>query len=187
MSNKELDSLYSPSDDTFLLINSLPNYSSENVLEIGIGSGAILLNLIQKNKYVLGTDVNHLILRNTLKDIKKKYCGQGLNIVCCESASAFRDEIFDLVIFNPPYLPSNEIRDITVDGGRTGLEVTKSWFKESARCLKSTGVIIFIYSSVSDINILISYIENLRFKTKVLSSKRLFFERLYVLEARKQF
>ena len=54
----------------------------------------------------------------------------------------FDSHIFDLIIFNPPYLPHDDYTDRTTDGGKTGLELTIEWLELSLNLIKNTGKII---------------------------------------------
>ena len=97
-----------------------------------------------------------------------------------------RGEIFDVIIFNPPYLPtSKEERvdkwfDISTDGGKSGLEITKRFIKNLRKYLSENGHAYFIFSSLSDRSKLEKYLNNKGFKFEVVSNLKFDFEAIDV-------
>jgi len=89
------------------------------------------------------------------------------------------DEQFDIVILNPPYLPTNpEDRiggtgwfDIATDGGVDGLFLTKRFIREVGEYLSKQGRAYFVFSSLSDRKKLIEYLSDVGLKSKVLLSR----------------
>ncbi|HZB73663.1 MAG TPA: methyltransferase, partial [Nitrososphaeraceae archaeon] len=154
--------LYLPSEDSILLANCLKDYSGNIALDIGVGSGIITQALCENFKKVIGTDLEFEILKkcnkdvasNTSKDSNKKLKNErGFELVCADAASAFRNNIFDLVVSNPPYLPENydnegmKIHDEAIYGGKSGIEVTLKIIKSSLATLKREGKLLIIVSS----------------------------------------
>ena len=184
MKNKDTEYIYSPEEDTFLLSRIIQKYSVNNALEIGTGSGLLALELEVNNRFVVGVDLDFNALNELRISIAKQKTGSRINIICCDSASPFRGDVFDLVVFNPPYLPSEKVNDATIDGGPSGVEISKTWFKDASRILRKDGRIVFLSSSISDVNGLFDYSRKLGFKVNVLKRKQLFFEELLAIEAR---
>lgn len=183
MKNKETEYIYSPAEDTFLLIDTITQYNTNKALEIGIGSGLVISELEINNKFVVGVDLNINAIKEFIQSDIKNTTNSIRNLVCCDSASPFRNNVFDLIVFNPPYLPSIEITDKTIDGGYHGIEITKAWFNSASKCLKEDGRIVFLSSSICNVKNLFNYIKKLGFEIKVLNKKHLFFEELLVIEA----
>jgi methylase of polypeptide subunit release factors len=73
-----------------------------------------------------------------------------VDLVLADRASCFREGSFELVFFNPPYVPSPTIEDRTVDGGPSGTEVPTSFLEEAVRVLRSDGGAIFVLLSDED-------------------------------------
>ncbi len=183
MKGSEQDGVYSPAEDTFLLAAAVKTYVADKVLEIGIGSGLVVSELVERSRLAVGVDIDVEVVRKVEEAFKWGW--SKVNLVCCDSASPFREGVFDLVVFNPPYLPSDGTVDRAVDGGRGGVEVSKRWFSEAARCLEEEGRIMFVTSSLSDVEELFEYVESLGFKVEVLSKTHLFFEDISVVKARR--
>lgn len=167
--------MYRPSDDTFLLRSALSGQRGHSFLEIGAGNFGSLSELEKNFDLVVGTD---LIKPDNIKEI---IC-RG-EIIIADSATCFRENTFDLVAFNPPYLPSEEIIDLTIDGGKEGIEVALRFLSEAIRVVKSNGKIIFLLSSHNPIEKVEELCKVNGFKLRKLKEKRLFFESIYILEA----
>jgi release factor glutamine methyltransferase len=166
-------------------------------LDIGVGSGIITEALCENFKKVIGAELAFEMLKKykedvvskTSKDSEKKLKNEGgFELVCADAASAFRDNIFDLVVSNPPYLPEDydnegvKIHDDVIYGGKSGIEVTLKIIKSSLTTLKREGKLLIIVSSLSDTSRLQESLELLNLNMKKIVEKRLFFETLSVVE-----
>jgi len=164
-----------------LLRRIVEGFSAEAALEIGCGVGFVLEELAQRCRWVIGADID----KDALIQAKTRLMNKGFvnfELVHCSSAEAFKAGSFDLVVFNPPYLPSERIEDLAVDGGKGGVEVTLSWLKECARVVKPSGKVVLITSSLASQDLLNKGVGQLGFKIKLIASQPLFFEELYVYE-----
>lgn len=169
--------IYQPSDDSYFLsmilqkqIPKLLNKNKNlNVLEMGCGSGAQLSILKELGvKSLLGLDINP----NAVKHCKR------LGFHCMQS-NLFSNikESFDLIIFNPPYLPKDKFdneKDTT--GGKKGSEVINKFLKQSKKHINKEGKIILLTSNLTKGIVWKGY------KKKLLGKNKLFFEELYVWE-----
>ena len=74
---------YQPSDDTYLILDSLAGYRGKSALEIGVGSGIILKELCKRFSVVVGTDIDFNAL---------SFCNQSdgteADLVCCDGRSS---------------------------------------------------------------------------------------------------
>jgi release factor glutamine methyltransferase len=170
--------VYLPSEDTVTLARVLRSYTGEACLEIGFGSGAVLDTLVPRFGLVVGTDVVSVAQAAAAKG--------GAEAVLADRATCFRDHSFDLVAFNPPYLPSRGIRDRTVDGGKGGIEVPMMFLGEAVRVVKKEGVILVVLSDEADVEGFrrTSEKDGLALAEKARTS--LFFENLFVFELRRR-
>jgi len=172
---------YLPGEDSILLRSLAEHLLAENALEIGCGAGFVLEELAKRCNYVVGVDID----KDSLRQAKTRLECKGLvnfELVCSSSAKAFRAKLFDLVMFNPPYLPSEGVEDRAVDGGSGGVEVTLDWLRECAKVVKSDGKVVIISSSLASQEALIEGAETLGFRIRLLASLPLFFEELYAYE-----
>lgn len=170
---------YLPAEDTFLLRDALRPFSGGTCLEIGFGSAAALASVSERFRLAVGTDVV------SLEDVRLA-SDPRLELLLADRATCFRDGVFDLVFFNPPYLPSLEIQDRAVDGGPTGVEVPTSFLEEGLRVLREDGTIVALVSTEGDLESFLANCSDLGLKVETIAEKRLFYETLSVLTIRRE-
>ncbi|MFQ5920556.1 MAG: HemK2/MTQ2 family protein methyltransferase [Nitrososphaerales archaeon] len=172
---------YRPSDDTFLLAESVEASGGRSALEVGAGSGYIAALLKERFGRVVATDISIEAIREA------KARAGDVEFVCCDSASAISNARFDLIVMNPPYLPSDTMDDVTVDGGRGGIEVTLRMVRDSLPLLRrddgAGGRMLIVTSSLADHRKLEAKIKEMGLQTHIARRKKLAFEELMVLEA----
>ena len=179
--------IYEPSEDSYLLLEFVKNYAKKGmkVLDMGTGSGIQAIGAIEKGAEVLAVDVN----KEAVEHCEKK----GINALQSDLFENVKGK-FDLIIFNPPYLPEekvnmgikftekdfNYVNDIALVGGKHGWETTDRFLFEAKNYLNEDGKILISFSSLS--GDVLRIIEKYGFKYKRLGEKRVFFESLYVYE-----
>jgi release factor glutamine methyltransferase len=173
---------YGYSEDSRLLGKFLSTVEGTGCfLEIGVGGGRNLLMLEQLQKFdtIVGTDLIRL------SSIRGKL-PRTLELVIADKASCFRSGCFDIVAFNPPYLPSEGILDRATDGGRGGVEVPLQFLESAISVLKKEGKIIMVLSSDDSIEDVKTFCENHHLLFTKVAETALFFETLFLfLIARK--
>jgi len=168
---------YPPSEDTFFIASNIENEKGISALDVGSGSGYLTRLLSEQFSFVIGTDINFDVLKN------QTYKTQ--NIVCCNGTDAIKSE-FDLIVCNLPYLATDEILDIATDGGAEGFEIPKKIFDSVINNIKQGGKFIFVTSSLSNYQKLIAYTQNLGLSPKIIAKKKLFYEELILVEAKRE-
>ncbi len=177
-----MSNIYQPSEDSYLLSEilkqELPKLLEKNkdlrFLEIGAGSGIHLetaFNSGVKRENIFSCDINQKAV---------DHCSLlGFN---CVHSNLFENigGKFDVIIFNPPYLPEDkdepEDSKLATTGGVKGSEIINEFIIESKKYLKDGGRIYLVISSLT---------KNLYFSTykkKEIGCEKLFFEKLCVLE-----
>lgn len=170
MKNEE----YLPSEDTFFMAEHIDKETGNSALDVGSGSGYLAKILTKNFSYVIGTDINFPVLKNQTYKTS--------NLVCCNGADALNHK-FDLIVCNLPYLATEEILDISTDGGLEGFEIPKKIFDSIYDKIKPQGKFIFVTSSLSNFQKLIDYTIKLGLKSNVIARKKLFFEELILVES----
>jgi release factor glutamine methyltransferase len=175
--------MYNPSDDTFFIADAIINCSGNYALEIGIGSGYLTEVLCKNFKFVFGTDIDFASVKHSkyfLRNFNNKF------LLCCDICEPIK-YMFDLIISNPPYLPSNDenIKDDAIYGGKTGVETTLRILNLFRSNLKDKGKIIYVKSSLSDDSKINRFVEENLLKKRTLVKKNNFFEVLEICEITK--
>lgn len=124
-----------------------------SVIDLGTGSGAILLAVLSERggAHGVGTDISSEALAVARENAANLDLDGRATFLRTEWAAGFGDDSFDLVVSNPPYIPSGdiagldpEVRDhdpvLALDGGPDGLQAYRDLAPEIARILKPGGV-----------------------------------------------
>ena len=167
---------YLPAEDTVFFANHIQNEKGKYALDIGTGSGYLAKVLLSNFEVVIATDISY--------DATKKAHSVIENCICCNSADALSAE-FDLVICNMPYLPSDKIIDNAVDGLQEGLVIPLQIIQSSKNLIRKGGKMIFLTSSLANYKELLKQTELLGFQVTILATKKMFFEELVLVEAKK--
>lgn len=173
------DQVYQPEADTLLLCRTACSAArpGDRVLEVGTGSGYIAAAL--KNCFfVVGLDINpHAVMAT-------KAC--GVEVVRSDLCAAIRGS-FDLVIFNPPYLPTrpeeriDDWLEYALDGGLTGRDVIARFAGEVGRVLAPGGRILLLISSLTGYGEVAALFTELGYQVSVAAEEEVCDELLSVL------
>ncbi|MGA2240098.1 MAG: HemK2/MTQ2 family protein methyltransferase [Candidatus Bathyarchaeia archaeon] len=172
---------YEPREDSFLMLEALAESSLHGlrVLDMGTGSGILATYCARRGADVTASDIDIEAIRAL--QLTSDRMGISIKLVTCDLFSEI-PERFDIVVFNPPYLPSSTIGDRTTDGGKHGTEVISRFLDELTQHLVGNGRGMLVVSSLNDPEGLMMRHPGLSFRT--VRERSLFFERLFVLEAK---
>jgi len=169
--------MYTPAEDSYLLEIQVKKFSTSlSVIDIGSGSGIQAQAALKSGaKSVLATDIDPVSIKH-LKSL-------GLPVIKSNLFEKVKDK-FDLIIFNPPYLPQ-DLREpkksqLATTGGIAGDEIILKFLKQAKSHLNPKGTILIVLSSQTPTLRIFPLIDTLGFHKKLLSSKKIFFEKLYV-------
>jgi len=180
--------VYSPSEDTFLLLSAAEREcrDADRVLEVGCGSGYISSRLRVGRPgdcpEILASDINPYALRAT-RDT-------GLEVVRADLLSGIRGP-FDLVIFNPPYLPTSPDERIddwleyALDGGPDGRSVIARFIGDVGRILAPRGRFLLLVSSLTGIRKVLTLLEDAGYSPDIVLREMIEGEELLVIRARR--
>ncbi len=171
--------VYEPSDDTYLLVEAALNVvrPTDSVLEVGTGCGLIAKIVAQVAHSVKATDVNPQAVENAT-----------LNGVDTIQGDLFANlnRRFDVIIFNPPYLPahnnmSSDWQTQAWDGGPSGREVIMRFLSQVDRHLTKKGRVLMTISSITGYKEVTERMKAQFRIVKTLAERKFFFETLYVI------
>ncbi len=143
-----------PRPETELMVDKLIKIYLKKkifILDIGTGTGCILISLLSElnNSKGLGIDISKKALLIAEKNAKKHNIINNISFHK-RSFSDIHNYKFDLIVSNPPYIKSKEIKyldedvkkyepKIALDGGNDGLDVIKKVIYKSRKILKING------------------------------------------------
>ena len=130
------------------------NKNKLNFLDIGVGSGCLLLSILKEKKsfYGTGIDISNKCLSIT------RVNGHKLGVI--NRVKLFKSDIdnfqygkYDLIISNPPYIKKNDLKYLekgiigfepkkALDGGVDGLSEIRKVINKSSELLKNNGFLI---------------------------------------------
>lgn len=180
----ESDSYY-PEEDSFLLLACLEkelekNKGIETALDLGCGSGIQGLGLALKGVKVVCVDANEKALENAKKNFERE--GLKGEFKVSDLFSKVKEK-FDLISFNPPYLPSDGIKYKDLEGGEKGREVLDKFIEKFPEHLNGKGVCLFLQTNLNGVKETEEKLEQAGLKFEIVGRKKLFFEELLVFKA----
>ena len=145
-----------PRPETELMVEKLIEIFKEkkiSILDMGTGSGCILISLLSelKNSTGVGIDISKKALKVAKKNSDKHRMKNKIKFFNKSLESKFYQK-FDLIVSNPPYIKSNEIKNlkedirkyeprIALDGGNDGLDLIKKIIYKTKYILKVKGML----------------------------------------------
>lgn len=147
----------SPRPDTEAVLDvclkAFPEGQSFEMADLGVGSGAILLAVLAERPAArgLGTEVSEEALAVARENAANLDLNNRAVFLRTDWTAGLSDAAFDLVVSNPPYIPSKdietldpEVRDhdprLALDGGEDGLDAYRLLAPEIRRILKPDGI-----------------------------------------------
>ena len=145
-----------PRPETELLIYKLVNFFKNkriNILDIGTGSGCILLSILKELNLSRGTGID--ISKKAIQTAELN--SRNLNLLnqskfkICDLVK-YNMGMYDLIVSNPPYISSKDIKNLNkdiinyeprsaLDGGVDGLDLIKKVIYKSNYLLKRNGLL----------------------------------------------
>ncbi|MDF9746838.1 HemK2/MTQ2 family protein methyltransferase [Natrinema salsiterrestre] len=175
--------VYQPAEDSELLAEAACERlgGSDLVLEVGTGSGYVAGRIADgTSARVIASDLNPHAVRQARRE--------GVETVRADLVSPFRDETFDAVVFNPPYLPTdpeNEWDDWmehALSGGEDGRAVIDPFLDNVGRVLAPDGVVYLLVSSLTGVDGVVERAGEAGFSAVAVADESFPFETLTVLE-----
>ncbi len=174
------EGVYRPDDDSYLLIELIRVEKGDRVLEIGPGSGIISIHCAIAGGHVTCVDINEDAIAITKHNAERNDVSLE-NILVGDMFQPVKG-VWDVIVFNPPYLPMETAqRDHRWDGGMRGDETILRFLKEVCEHLDPEGRLYFCCSDLSPMEEIEGLIYH-NFEVKKKKEKKYDFETLYGFE-----
>ena len=147
-----------PRPDTEIIIEQTlkltKNKSGLKILDIGVGSGCILLSILKERKSFYGSGID--ICKKTLEickiNVKKLNLADRIKLFKSD-VDNFNYGKYDLIVSNPPYIKKFDLKYLekdvygyepllALDGGVDGLLGIKKVISNSSKFIKKNGILI---------------------------------------------
>jgi len=185
MEFQSCEKVYEPAEDTFLLADNLIIKKRDKILEIGTGTGIIAIIASKISDDVTAIDINKYAVECAQKNAEIN--NVHIDIKLGDLYDPVMDEKFDLIIFNTPYLPTdedemvNEELEAAWDGGKDGRAVINRFIKYLPDHIKPNGRIQLVQSSLSNVEETINILMEMGFEVSITARERFFFEEVVVI------
>jgi|YelNatPaOPRAMG01_1025707.scaffolds.fasta_scaffold06239_11 release factor glutamine methyltransferase len=161
--------------------------NGDYVLDLGTGSGIQAVFAAEKARRVIAVDINPKSILCTKINAKINNVEGKIEARIGDLFIPVKNEKFDLIIFNMPYLPltpKNVLEKAWCCGEKN--ELLNRFLYEAKNFLVENGRIQLVYSSIAgDLNKLMNTIKALGFTPKILAYKILPFEKIILINATK--
>ena len=152
------DDVLDPRPETENIVEIANNFilekGYESFIDLGTGSGCIILSILKENKNLtaVGVDISIDAINIAKKNSKDMNLEKRSSFLVSNWLSSIYSS-YDLIISNPPYIPSDEIITlsktvknfdplISLDGGQDGLECYKEIAQDINRVINKNGRVI---------------------------------------------
>lgn len=153
-----------PRQDTECVVEKAIEIAKENgckeILDLCTGSGAIGISMAKELNHakVVCSDVSEEAVKVAKENIESHGLGKTVEVKAGDLLEPFKGRFskkkFDMIISNPPYIPTKEIENLmtevkdhepmsALDGGDDGLDFYKKIIEDAKNHLKKKGVIVF--------------------------------------------
>ncbi|ELZ94171.1 methyltransferase [Haloferax mucosum ATCC BAA-1512] len=183
-------SVYQPAEDSGLLAQAALDRIAGRVLEVGTGSGWVAEQLATKtDAEVVASDLNpHACRQAAERSASLRADGhRGFEVVRGSLVEPFREDSFDAVAFNPPYLPEDleaardDWMEVALTGGEDGREIIDPFLDTVGRVLKPGGEVFLLVSSLTGYDEVLARAESNGFSHEVVVQESYPYETLTVL------
>ena len=142
-----------PDTETIIeqVLKELDNYSSKKILDIGTGSGCILISILHERKkcFGVGIDISKKAVKLAKYNAKIQHIYNRIKFFNSNIDNFYLGK-YDLIISNPPYIKHHKINDlekdiknhepmVALDGGVDGFDKIRLIIKKSSTLIKKRG------------------------------------------------
>lgn len=175
--------VYQPAEDSRLLADvAVERIEPEELaVEIGTGSGYVAERIADETgARVIGTDLNPMACQQARE--------RGVETLRADLVAPFRTDALDVVVFNPPYLPTDpdtewdDWMEAALSGGESGRAVIEPFLDAVGRPLAPDGSVLMLVSSLAGVDEIVEHADSAGFAAVALRDESFPFETLTVLK-----
>ena len=135
-------------------INILKNQKSYKILDIGTGSGCILLSILKDNPLCIGhgIDVSFKAIKIANLNANLQHLNNRVRFIKSDIDNYYTNN-YDLIVSNPPYINKYKLSNlkedikkfepnVALDGGPCGYKIIKKVILKSSSLIKKKGILI---------------------------------------------
>jgi release factor glutamine methyltransferase len=185
-----VNNVYEPAEDSFLLADNLKVIEGDTVVDVGTGCGILGIIAAAKAKRVVAIDINPYAVTCAKENAElNRVAGKMLFVQGNLFAPIRMGTEFDVIVFNPPYLPSEGVEADSWlrkawSGGISGRDVVESFIREAPSYLKPDGAVFLMLSTISNVEASLGNFEDTGLRASVIAQQDLpFFETIVLLKA----
>jgi release factor glutamine methyltransferase len=182
------ENVYVPAEDSFLFAENLKVTGGCKVVDMGTGCGILGVIAAKKADRVVAIDVNPYAVKCAKNNAEINGVGNRVSFIQGDLFAPLRNrKEFDLILFNAPYLPSEETeKDSWMgwawDGGVSGRTVIDRFLWEAPKYLKPGGEIMLMQSTLSNVEQTLRNLEQRGLEANVIAKQDLpFFESIVLV------
>jgi release factor glutamine methyltransferase len=187
--------VYQPAEDSELLATAAREAvePTDLVLDVGTGAGYVAGAMAETGARVVANDLNP----HACRQARERYGPDGdfrdhrtlpVEVVRADLVDPFADGAFDVVAFNPPYLPTEEDRErddwmaVALSGGASGRAVIDRFLSSVGRVLAPDGTCLVLASTLAGVGAVAERAGEAGFSAAVVREESFPFETLSVLK-----
>lgn len=148
-----------PRPETELIVENaleiLKDLENPHFCEIGVGSGCISISILHENKNAsaIGLDISVKALKVAKRNAEKHRVSERFDLQISDVFEVLRDEKFDIIVSNPPYISSDEIQTLETEvkdfepinaltDGKDGFSIIEKIIQDAPKFLKPKGFLL---------------------------------------------
>ena len=148
-----------PRPETELIVENaieiLRGKKNAKFCEIGIGSGCISVSILRevKTAKAIGSDISEKALEIARKNAEAHKVSDRVELKISDVFEVLRGEKFDLIVSNPPYVPSEDVETLQAEvrnfepllsltDGKDGFSIIEKMIDDAPKFLKENGFLL---------------------------------------------